>query len=57
MLSQICERHPKWAVGPRGPPRGALGDTGASGRRPWERSVPEPEIARSADEATGEDVS
>ena len=46
--------HPKWAGGPRGPPRRALGDTGASGRSPWVRSEPKPEIARSADEATGE---
>ena len=57
MLSQTCVRHPKWAGSPRGPPRGALGDTGASRRRPWERSVPEPEMARSADEDTDEDVS
>ena len=57
MLSQTCVRHPKWAGGPRSPPREALGDTGVSRRRPWERSVPEPEMARSADEATGEDVS
>ena len=34
--------------GPRG--------TGESGRRPWVRSVPEPEIARSVDEATGKEV-
>ena len=57
MLAQTGWRHPKWAGGPRGPPRGALGDTGASGRRPWERSVPEPEMARTADETIGEDVS
>ena len=51
MLSQTSSRHPKW-VG--GPPRRALGDTGAVERSPWVRSEPEPEIARSAEEATGE---
>ena len=56
MVSQTCWRHPRWAGGPRGLPRRALGGTGESGRRPWVRSVPEPEISRSLDEATGEEV-
>ena len=34
----------------------ALGGIGESGRRPWVRSVPEPEISRRVDEATGEEV-
>ena len=56
ILSQTCRRHPKWAGGPRGSPRRALGGTGESRRRPWVQSVSEPEIARSVDEATGEEV-
>ena len=42
--------------GPRGSPRRALGDTGASGRSPWVRSEPEPEIARRVDDDTDEGV-
>ena len=34
----------------------ALEDTGESGRRPRVRSVPEPEISRRVNEATGEEV-
>ena len=33
-----------------------LEGTGEPGRRPRVRSVPEPEISRSVDEATGEEV-
>ena len=52
MLSQTCWRQLKWVGDPPESPRRALNGIGDSGRSPWVRSEPEPEIVRSVDEAT-----
>ena len=56
MLSQTCWRQLKWVGDPLESPRRALNGIGDSGRSPWVRSEPEPEIVRSVDETTGEEV-